>query len=238
MDQIFVVDPHRNALHNFVKNLNDNAGEFGINAEVNLANANIQPFVLRLHRNLEAGTNSYDFDLKQGPNQLSVEKRLVDGDIFQALGMALCVQKYDPAAPDFSTQLLTHPDPTYFGANEAKALELVYNGKTQFSTDSTNRIQDLDNHLFRVSQQGVFTGTIAAPTTNPSYGPSFPERGYYMFAGYPIIQGRKVNRVTVNLAQGSSTNIGGTGANKNNLVVLIYGFKFSGFSSMPGSCQA
>lgn len=237
MEQIFVVDPYRNALHNFINTLNENAGAFGIPGGINLSNANLQPYTLRLHTQLKAGANSYDLDLKNANNQLSIEKRLVDGDIFQAYGMCMAIQKYDPTAPDFSTQLLTHPDPTYFPDIEAKCLELLYNGKTVFNTNSTNRIQDFDNHLFRYSPPGVFTGTLAAPVTNPGYGATLEQRGYYIFPSYPIIEGNKTNKIQVNLAQGATTNIGGTGADSNNLVILIHGFRYSGFNG-GGSCQA
>ncbi len=225
LQQNFVSNDYRAALHKFVDHLQGNGSAYGLAAPVTMENAVIAPYTIRMHTSLKAGTNSYDFDLKNGIAPLAIEKRLADSDIFQAFGMSLSLQQYDPAAADFSKPLWTHPDATAFGTG-APCCELIYAGNTTFNTDGTNRIQNFDNSLFRF-----------APGGNLVYGSSFEERGYYLFAGYPIILGNKVNKITVNLAPGATTNIPGTGAASNNLVVLIHGFRFTGVNN-GGACQA
>lgn len=242
LTQIFSSEPYRAAAHVFVDKLNTNAAAWGISTDVNLDNALIMPYTIRLHVKLEANKNSYELDLKNGgtPGLSSIERRLTDGDIFQAFATSVGIQKYDhtAATPDFSQPIFNAPDPQYFNAaNEKAALELIYNGTSDLVTDGTSRIMSFDNHLFRYAAPGTFNGTVAAPVDNSQYGPTFEERGYYVYPLYPIVFGSKNNKFKLNLAPGSTAAIAQAGTSANNLVVLIHGFKFSGTTSGTGQCQ-
>ncbi|MCC7026729.1 MAG: hypothetical protein IT265_07215 [Saprospiraceae bacterium] len=221
MLQYFTTDSYRAALLKFIENLNANRFKLGINEEITLDNANIAPYTVRLHSKLASGQNSYDLDLKTGSGVV-VEKKLVDSDIFQAFGMAMGIQRYDPTAPDFSKPIWFSPDATEF-TTAAPQLELLYNGDSTINTDGTNRLQRFDNHLFRT-----------APSGQAVYGPSFQERGYYIFPSYPVFYGSKVNKVTINLAPGATNLIAGAGVTSNNLVILLTGFRFNGINSGTG----
>ena len=223
MQQIFSTEAYRAANYKFLDYLSLNSNKLGIGSNVDMDNANIQPYTIRLHAKLVNGQNTYEFRLKGAIAPLSIEKTLADSDIFQGYAMALCLQQYDPTAPDFKSGLWSYPDATQFAAF-APPLELIYAGNTIINTDGTNRLQNFDNHLFRT-----------APGGPAVYGPSMEERGYYVFPSYPILFGSKSNTITVNLAQGSTTAIANTGANTNNIVILLHGFRFTGISA--AGCQ-
>ena len=223
METMFTTNPGRAAYMKFLDYLSSNSAALGI-PYVSMDNANVSPYTIRLHTKLVAGQNSYEFNFKNIPGLLSIEKTLADSDIFQGFGIALGIQRYNPASPDFSKPIWTYPDTTEF-TTVAPGLELIYNGHSTLNTDGTDRIQKFDNHLFR-----------CAPGGGGIYGPSYEERGYYLFPGYPIILGSKTNKFTVAVAQGDTTTvpIGGSGATSNNLVLLIHGFRFTGVNNGTG----
>lgn len=232
--QNFVQNPWRASAFAFIAKLQSLAlaGVQGIPSDLTEDNANIQPFIIRVHQSIVNGTTSYSFDLKAGNTPgLSIEKKLTNNDVFMLVSSALCLQKYDPAAPDFSKPLFTHPDPTYFTAAIAAQLELIYGGKMSLKAGSNNRIDMLDTSLLRYSPGANFNGTVTAPVDNPQYGPYAEDRGYFDHGIYPIIFGNETNVVEFSLAQGSTASIADTGANKNNLVYLGLGWKFLGTTS-------
>ena len=92
MQQIFSTEAYRAANYKFLDYLSLNSNKLGIGSNVDMDNANIQPYTIRLHAKLVNGQNTYEFRLKGAIAPLSIEKTLADSDIFQGYAMALCLQ--------------------------------------------------------------------------------------------------------------------------------------------------
>lgn len=229
MEQIFIQNQRRQSYKAFVEFLKTQKP-----LEFDETTALIMPMVLRVHKALAAGLSKYSLDLGVGTaNLLAVENKLQKNDIAILTNVALGIQKYDPASPDFDKPIMHAEDPVYFGANPSKALSKIYHGKSSLKSGSQVRIDGLSNLLFRYNPGDGFAGTVAAPTDFPQYGPENENRGFYDLGAFQVLYGENQNIWEVELASGDTTNIvdGATAANSNNLVFLGLGWVYRGQSA-------
>jgi hypothetical protein len=228
MDNYFLSRDYRQAMMAFSTHL-------GV-TPTQLDKSAMTPFEIQLHSKLADGTNSYELDLRSGSG-VSVESKLLAGEIFFCYGMAISVTKYDPAAPSRTKPYLQSPDPGFFPANEVGPLELIWNGDVSITVGSVNKVQKLKANHFRFAPAAGYLGGHAALTALAQYGPSFEERGFFLWGLYPIFSGDEANKISLSLAPGTTTNLQGTaGAGTNNLVFQLVGFKYSG-SNGGGNCS-
>ncbi|HMW39299.1 MAG: hypothetical protein K1X68_13665 [Saprospiraceae bacterium] len=226
--EMFVQNPRRQGLKIFqdaLANIQKLQGLYDENGAL------IMPFIIRAHKALSTTSSKYTFDLGIGTSALlQPENKLQKSDVAMITQVALGIQKYDPASPDFNQPILHAPDPIYHGVNPGKALEKVYQGKSTLKTGSQIRIDGLSNLVLRYNPGDGFAGTLAAPTDFPQYGPEDVNRGFFDLGGYPILDGELQNQWEVELATGDLTNIvdGATAANSNNLVLLLLGWVYRG----------
>lgn len=197
--------------------------------------ASISPFDVELHQPLSNSTTTYSSELKTGSGK-SWESKLTSGDIFFCYGMAIQVTKYDhTAATAYNRPLYSYPEPAVFPTTEGIDLEKIWNGSLEVKTGSTVRVSNWRAQHFRYVPVANQVGANLTPSVLPSYGPSFEERGFHLWAGYPIFKGDESNVITLNLAPGTNTAIAGTaGVGQNQLVFKLTGFKYTGPSSVGG----
>ena len=236
--QNFVQNPIRASYYAFLSALDKMKGTNGVPVDFNPETSIVQPLILRVHQLFASGKSKYTFDLKSGNTPgLDIEKKMQPSDVFMMTALALGIQKYNPAGPDYNQPVFTEADPGYFGAAEAAALEKLYGGKIGLKSGSNTRISDLDTSIFKFAPAKAFAGTFAAPTGHSQYGSSHAERGYVDLGAYPILLGQESNTVDVELASGNTADIAGTAPNNNNLVLFVLGWVYRG-SSNNGSCIA
>ena len=175
--EMFVQNPRRQGLKIFqdaLANIQKLQGLYDENGAL------IMPFIIRAHKALSTTSSKYTFDLGIGTSALlQPENKLQKSDVAMITQVALGIQKYDPASPDFNQPILHAPDPIYHGVNPGKALEKVYQGKSTLKTGSQIRIDGLSNLVLRYNPGDGFAGTLAAPTDFPQYGPEDVNRGFF-----------------------------------------------------------
>jgi len=169
------------------------------------------------------GNVNFDVLLNQGQANAN-EKRLAITDSFTVTSMAVMIYKQAAAGKISAAQLDTFPNPLiYAGANEASALQALYNGYLTVRVNSTIFIDSFDVYRFYrvgVAQQGVET------TTTPSvYVANSFDRGDYPF--YSLTPGIRLSGATKNdlsLTLPESVAMAGTAGTTNRVVLYLRGF--------------
>lgn len=171
------------------------------------------------------------------------ENKVSQTEAFFIAQIALCITKQnDTEFPkgDGNAALHTWPDPqTFDAADEAAALELLYNGTLSFETSSQKRLDEfLCNDLKYVpgkQSEGSQTGTDSFITSQPQYGPENSNRGFYPINPNIIFDGGRDNEFNLRLSNGDTSNISGTDeTTKNFAVLLLKGFKISSVTLPQG----
>ncbi|NOX64632.1 MAG: hypothetical protein GXO85_02255 [Chlorobi bacterium] len=198
---------------------------------------------LRLEQKLTAANSVLQFEPKQGNSNTdgALEEKLATNEIFFGVAKALGIQKIDPATKDYGNKPLFHfPDPNYFNnANEAFALETLYQGKFTLDTEGLKRQKNILTNVFRYAPAVQYEAAAGAPPPYeimPQYGPSMEERGYVFEHPNVILEGDKGNMISIALGAGDRSAIEGVAGKDNIAVLLWYGFKFSGIAEAGTSC--
>jgi hypothetical protein len=191
---------------------------------------------LRLEKLLTANDGVYNMKCRRNTGaDRPLENKLAENDLFFVSHMAICITKQDATAspPEYANHpLFTFPDKNFFSvANEARALETIYGGYTEFKTSVTTRIPKILNWNFRYApeKQVWESGATNNQTADdvPQYGASDSERGFYDLGQLQVLDGLEDNEVIVSLGAGNRVMIAGTSPNLNVLVVLLKGIVVS-----------
>ena len=198
-------------------------------ARKNMRNVKIQPFEIRVEKQLTANDTNFLYKLAQRSNQTNRENYLSDNDGFVMLGMSIGIIKvptnltgaFDRGG---NVSILNYPDPNLFNAaataanvSEANALEAIYNGYLTAKSDTEEVLYQLETARFRKVPYFQWSST-----TRPSY-----DGQQYQPVPMPIIfEGKKTNEFNLYFAPGADTvQINGADAevSVNRLVILHRG---------------
>jgi len=193
----------------------------------------ISPSTLRLEALFDANTGAHTLNVKENTgNVRPQENRLSLNDLFFLDQIALNITKQNASAtpPEYgNVPLFTFADPNFFTvAGEAKALQTLYSGNTEFKTSTVSRIPKILNHNFEYvpEAQVIPTGaaTDLAAASRAGYGPAPEQKGFMTLGSLYIMDGSEDNKVIVSLGSGLRTAIAGTSPNVNVLVCLLQGY--------------
>ncbi|MEM1326151.1 MAG: hypothetical protein AAGI23_09370 [Bacteroidota bacterium] len=201
----------------------------------------ITPADLRIEKLLSRNANKYSFDLyeNQGSDR-ALEIKLNRNNLFFCTHIAICLAKQNGTSATGDGNhgnypLFTYPDTQYFSgddgasAKEFEALQTVYNGKLDVTTNPVVRMRDFstNNFLYRPESQLLKQAGAQLEDELPQYGPSHGERGFYEVNPTIIFDGHENNSIELELGAGDKTLIAGEVNNANaavptrNVVVLL-----------------
>lgn len=135
---------------------------------------------------------------------------------------------------------------TASGKYEFKALETIWNGKTQISAGSSNRLVEFSNKRLKYAPTAQRIKYTLTNSNEPSYGSEMGEQG--LFALNPnmlFVGGDTVNKVTCKLAQGAYIDLidgkidsaGAAIVNQNYIQLEMFGFWFSAGDNSFSGCN-
>lgn len=139
-----------------------------------LSKRNVRPHVLRLYALLSASQNGFEIDLDRKINGSvhPLSNGLEENDAFIADGLGLAIH---PTIITGGTELfantypLFYPDARIFtGANEARDLEVLYNGRLQVESNQDIRLQDYETWMFRQVNETQFNAVANTAPTIPN----------------------------------------------------------------------
>jgi len=225
--------------------------------------AMLQPHTLIITKPLLTTSREVVFNLYTDPSVAAQfapdDIPLNAGDVFYATHIGYKIIKTLGTSAVTAPQNLSneiaysYADPNVFngfvtasGKYEFKALEAIFNGKTQISAGSSNRLVEFSNRRLKhvpAAQRIKYTLTNS---NEPAYGPGLEDEGLFpLNPNMLFVGGDTVNKVTCKIAQnayidlidGKIDSAGAAIVNQNYLQLEVFGFWFSAGDNSFANCN-
>jgi hypothetical protein len=185
----------------------------------------ITPGFLRLHATLKNSSGKYQFQLlKDNNSDKPTEMKLDRNDAFVVDSVCLALLKEGTGTEGLG-ELQMYPNPFIFnGANEARDLELVYNGKMSIRVGNIVYIEGMDTQRFR----SVGTAQQNAATNRSERN---RKTGFDKMTPQIVFEGDKKTEITVEFPTFTGNAFASSIRAENHLVLLFRGFHINGGSN-------
>ncbi len=187
-----------------------------------LSKRNVRPHVLRLYAPLSASQNGFEIDLDRKINGSvhPLSNGLEENDAFIADSMALGIHAtiITGGVELFAnTYPVFYPDARIFsGANEARDLEVMYNGRLQVESNQDIRLQDYETWMFRQVNETQFNAVANTAPTIPNTRNEIKSLDTAI-----AFAGGDNNRIKITWSNGSYAAIAGVADTRRNFAVVF-----------------